>query len=150
MAFVFRPAISLNGVRYELPRPITKLLIEDAWDFQRFKVPLKTGDQLAGHSQQGVEITLAGQLGTQAGELKATEEAMFTELENLRNALHVADESQKYSLYVYYDELSETYRRFQNCSTVRFTYDLSDVHLFSYVIVIHAEDPVLYASGDEE
>ncbi|MEX1230454.1 MAG: hypothetical protein WEB58_09445 [Planctomycetaceae bacterium] len=150
MTFIFQPAISFDGERYDLPRPVTKLLIDDAWDFQRFKIPLKAGDQLAGHSRNGVEITLAGQLGTQAGELTASEEEMFAALEELRAALHVADESQKYSFYLYYDELSETYRRFQSCTTVRFTYDLSDVHLFGYSLVIHAEDPVLHTTAEGE
>lgn len=149
MAFIFQPAISLDGERFELPRPVTKLVIDDEWDFQRFKVPLKAGDQLAGFSRQGVEIVLAGQLGTQAGELTASEEEMFAVLEELRSALHVGDESQKYSFYLYYDESTETFRRFQNCSTVRFTYDLSDVHLFGYSLVIHADDPVLYTTADE-
>ncbi|MDA0833443.1 MAG: hypothetical protein O2955_04770 [Planctomycetota bacterium] len=149
MSFIFQPAVSLAGERYELPRPVTKLVIEDVWDVQRFKVPLKAGDQLAGHSQNGVEITLTGQFGTRAGELTASEEEMFAALEELRTALHVGDELQKYSLYIYYDELTETYRRFQHCSTIRFAYDLSDVHLFGYSLVIHAEDPVLYATADE-
>lgn len=150
MSFIFHPAISLAGERYELPRPVTKLIIEDAWDFQRFKVPLKAGDQLAGHSRNGVEITLAGQFGTHAGELTASEAAMFAVLEELRTALHVGDESQKFSFYLYYDEATETYRRFQGCTTVRFTYNLSDVHLFGYSLVVHAEDPVLYETADAD
>lgn len=147
MAFTFKPAILRNAVLYELPRPVVRVRIRDAWDFEQFKVPLADGDFVVGHSRQGVEIALDGQIGTQAGALKATEEAMFAELEQLRSKLSVDSPADEYLFFLYHDAASGTYRHFKRCTTAQFEYDISDPHLFAYSVVIHAEDPVIYATA---
>jgi hypothetical protein len=142
--FSFKPAVYRSPTLYELPRPIVALRVHDAWDFAQFKVPLADGDSLSGHSRQAAEITIEGQIGTQAGTLKPTEETMFDEIEQLRSVLHVDESAPPYDFYLYYDLATGTYRRFTDCSTVRFEADLSDPHLFTYSVVIHAADPKLY------
>lgn len=147
MAFTFKPAIYRDAILYELPRPVVSVRVREAWDFEQFKVPLAEGDFVVGHSRNGVEIALEGQVGTQAGALKATEEAMFAELEQLRAMLSVGSPEESYAFFLYHDAASGTYRHFKRCTTVRFDYDLSDPHLFAYSVGIHAEDPVIYTTS---
>ena len=145
MSFVWKPAVyhSATGL-FQLPRPVVSLAWQDAWDFEQFKVPLADGDALVGHSHNGVDIRVEGQVGQQAGALKLDEQDMFGAIETLRNRLDVNDESEKYEFFVYHDSASGTYRKFKSASTVRFECDLSDVHLFTYTVLIHAEDPTMY------
>ena len=147
MTFVFKPAVLSGETLFELPRPVTSLRLQDAWDFEQFKVPLADGDEVAGHSRQGVDVFLEGQIGTRAGALKPGEAEMFAEIENLRSALHVGAPDEKYTLFLYHDSGTSTYRHLKSCSTVRLEYDLSDKHLFTYSAVIHAEDPVVYTEA---
>lgn len=140
----FKPAIWRDGTLYELPRPIRSLRIQDQWDFTRFKVPLVDGDLTVGRSRDGVDIVIAGQIGSQAGMLRLTEAEMFAELEALRAALHQSADDGPYELFVYHDASAGTYRSFRGCSTVRFEYDLSNHALFDYSAVIHADDPTIY------
>ena len=147
MAFTFKPAIYDGVSLYELPRPILAVRIHDAWNFEQLKVPLADGDTLTGHSFQGTEISLDGQLGTQAGTLKASESDMFQEMETLRGVLDVSADAEKYEFFLYHEAASATYRKFKSCSTVRFNWDLSNKTLFTYALLIHAEDPVIYTTA---
>lgn len=146
MTFTFKPAL-YNGITlYELPRPITSIHIQDTWGFQQFKVPLGDGDTLVGHSRQGVEIALEGQIGTQAGALKISEADMFQEIEMLRSRLDVTSGGDEYEFFLYHDAPSDTYRKFRSCTTIRFDYDLSNKSLFTYSVLIHAENPTIYST----
>ena len=147
MTFQFKPTIDNGTILHELPRPILRFHVQDGWDFEQFKVPLKDGDTLVGHSQQGIDISIEGQIGTQSGTLKLTEAEMFDALESLRSVVDVADSNSKYDLFLYYDVASSTYRKYKSCSTVRFEYDLSEKNLFTYSLTIHAEDPVIYSTA---
>ena len=147
MGFLFKPAIYQNSVLYELPRPVTQLRIQDSWDYLRFKVPLVDGDYQVGHSLQGVDISLKGQVGSQAGNLKLTEQEMFEAIEQLRSYLDISSDGEIYDLFLYHDSLSSTFRHLKKCSTVRFEYDLSDKNLFVYSAIIHAADPVIYTTA---
>lgn len=140
----FKPAIWRDGTLYELPRPIRSLRIQDEWDFTRFKVPLVDGDLTVGRSRDGVDIVIAGQIGSQAGTLRLTEAEMFAELEALRAALNPLPDDEPYEFFVYHDPSAGTYRSFRRCSTVRFEYDLSNHALFEYSAVIHADDPTIF------
>lgn len=144
--FLFKPALQRPGALYELPRPITSLRIQDAWDFMRFKVPFAQGDSATGFSRNGVDISLEGRLAAQSGDLMLDEAAMFTALEELRMQLHVSPTAAPYSFFLYHDPATQTYRSFRRCHTVRFEYDLSDPHLFTYSALIHAADPTIYIS----
>jgi hypothetical protein len=146
---LFKPAIWREGELYELPRPVTTLRLLDAWDAERMKVPLRDGDLLAGHSRQGVDIAIEGQIASQAGTLRLTEEEMFLELDELRTRLNVAAGESPYEFFLYHDPATETFRSFRNCSTVRFEYDLSDARLFTYAITLHAADPVIHEEPPE-
>ena len=146
MAFTFKPAVYRNATLYELPRPILSLRVQDAWDFAQWKIPLRDGDTLAGHSRAGVDIAVDGSVGTQAGSLKSTEQTMLEEIEALRAALDVDSANLPFDFFLFHDAATSTYRRFTDCSTVRFEFDLSSPQLFSYSLVIHAEDPTLYTT----
>ena len=111
MAFTFKPAIYKNSVLYELPQPVLAVRVQDAWDFEQFKVPLAEGDFLTGHSQQGVGISVEGQIGEQSGSPKALEQAMFAEIETLRTALDITSDSDKFEFFLYHDTSSSTYRK---------------------------------------
>ena len=147
MSFTFKPSIYKDASLYELPQPVLVVRIQDAWDFEQIKVPLAAGDVLTGHSQQGVGISVEGRIGSKTGTPRALEQAMFEGIEELRTALNVSATDDKYDFFLYHDESTSTYRHFKSCSTVRFDYDLSDKNLFSYSIVIHAEDPVIYTTA---
>lgn len=144
--FDFKPSLWRDGALFELPRPVTSVRVQDSWDFARFKVPLGDGDSTAGASRNGVDIAIEGRLGSHAGQLKLDEASMFAALELLRSRLHVAADSPGYELFLYHDPATSTYRSFRRCHTVRFEYDLSDPHLFTYAIVIHAADAAIYTA----
>ena len=145
--FLFNPAIWRNGVLYELPRPVVAVRIQDAWNFEKLKVPLSNGDIYTGHSQLGVDLSVEGKVGTASGTIQATEEKMFLTLESLRAALQVDPTHAPYDFFLYLDNSTKTYRSFRRCTTVRFEYDVSDPHLFTYRIVIHAADPKIWSVG---
>lgn len=138
----FVPTIVQGDVMTELPRPITVCRIHDSWDFLKMKVPRRDGDQLAGISRDGVEITLEGQIGSHSGEITLGEQTMLATIETLRRALHPLDDI-GFALALF-QEGTHQYRYFRNCLTSRFDFDLSNQHLYSYAISIHASDPVLY------
>ena len=144
--FVFKPAIYRDATLFNFPRPITSVRIQDSWDYAKFKVPLLDGDATTGHSHNGVDISLEGRLAAHDGQLKLDEAAMFNCLEQLRSQLAVTAPQDPYQLFLYHDPATATYRSFQDCSTVRFEYDLSDPHLFTYAAVIHAGDPTIYST----
>lgn len=149
MTFRFKPAVERDGELYELPRPVTHLSIQEAWDSERFKTLLVDGDTVVGSTRNGVEITLTGEIGSQAGMLTLSETEMFAALEELRAQVHVGpDEDEKYRFYLYHDATTATYRYFQSCTTVRLETDLSNLKSFGYRLVIHAEDPVIYDALD--
>lgn len=143
MAFIFKPSIFRDGTLYELPRPIPVVRVQDHWDYSQLKVPLAEGDLLVGHSQQGAEITLEGQVGTQGGAVQVSEAEMFATLQTLRAAVNVGAGGGKYELFLYHDAATESYRKFRGCSTVRFEFDISNPHLFTYHLAVHAEDPTI-------
>jgi hypothetical protein len=147
MAFTFKPAVYDGSTLYELPRPIVSIRVQDAWDFEQFKVPLAAGDTVVGHSRQGVDIAVEGQIGTQGGGLKITEADMFQEIETLRSRLDVTSSGDEYEFFLYHDTATATYRKFKSCSTIRFDYDLSNKNLFTFSAAIHAEDPVIYTTA---
>ena len=144
MTMHFRPSIRRNGTLYELPRPIVSVRINDTWDIERYKIPLLQGDTFVGHSRSGVDIALEGQIGSQAGQITLDEPTMFAALEQLRTALNVADETDRFELVLYQDDDSD-FRSFRECSSLRFEYDLSNARLFTYSVVIHASDPSIHA-----
>lgn len=145
--FRFKPAVWKGGVLYELPRPVTVVRIQDSFDFARFKVPLAAGDSVAGRSRNGVDIAIEGEIGTQAGTLKSSEQSMFNTVDALRAALSAGAPDQTYQFFVYHDAPSGTYRSFRSCTTVRFECDLSAPQLFAYSALIHASDPAIYTSA---
>ncbi|MEZ6056551.1 MAG: hypothetical protein R3C01_07590 [Planctomycetaceae bacterium] len=141
---IFKPAIRRNDLLFELPRPVVSLRIQDSWDFARFKVPQFDGDFLTGHSQNGVDVSIEGRIGSQGGELTLTEGQMFAALEALREALSVQGDDDTFEFFLYHDAESQTFRSLRGVSTVRFEYDLSDKHLFTYSLTLHAADPTIY------
>lgn len=147
MSFLFQPGLYRQSTLFFLPRPVTVLRVQEGWDFQQFKVPLKAGDVHVGHSRQGIDILIEGQCGSQDGTLKLTEEEMFVALESLRTSLDVTSDDDKFEFFAYYDSGSGTYRKYKACSAVRLEYDLSSPHLFTYSATIHADDPTIYTTG---
>jgi hypothetical protein len=141
---LFQPALWRPPTLFDLPRPVTRLRIQDAWDIERFKVPLIDGDTLLGHSRNGVDVSLEGQIGSRDGSLLLDEPSMLAALEDLRATLDVNGDDDLYELVLYRDPDTDEVRSLRRCSTVRFEYDLSDKQLFTYSIVIHASDPVIY------
>jgi hypothetical protein len=142
---LWRPALWRDEELYEFPRPIPRVQIHETWDATKFKVPLVDGDTLSGGSRNGVDITLAGQIVSEA----ADPLALLSTLEELRAALHVTGDDAKAWLYLYHDDEEETYRHFQGCSTVRFEYTLIDGLAIQYEAVIHADDPTLYDTAPD-
>ncbi len=141
--FSFRPSLVRPHSLFELPRPVTSVRIQDSFDFAKLKAPQITGDMLVGHTSGGVDIALEGQIASHAGDLRLTEEQMFLTLEALRQAVHSLTPDDRYRLFLYFDPATSTYRSFRDCATVRFEYDLSRKHLFTYTLVVHASRPTI-------
>lgn len=139
--FHFRPSIVRPDSTYELPRPIVSLRVLDAFDFAQWKVPLVAGDLVIGHTPSGVDISIEGQIASQAGQFRLSEEQMFVTLEELRTAVRSASPDETYRFFMYFDPVTSTYRSFRGCTTVRFEYDLTQKWLFTYSLVIHASLP---------
>jgi len=112
-------------------------------------VPLKTGVDITGVSRDGVQISVTGEFGIQDSDVELTEQAMFTEVENLDAKLDVEGDT-KYEFFIYYDSGSSTYRKFKQCSTANFDWDVGDDQnkLFTYAISIKSEDPVIYTTAE--
>ncbi|MCG6154902.1 hypothetical protein [Rubinisphaera margarita] len=146
MGLVFRPAILKAGTFHALPQPITKVQIQESWDFERYKVLLEDGDGTVGRSRNGVDITLHGEVARVGDQLLLSEVEMLAALEDLRAVFH-ADGDASFSVYLYRDEGDESSRYFQECSVTRFVYDLTRPELYVYSLVLHADDPVLRGGG---
>ena len=145
--FEFQPAISRPASFIEFPRPVTSFRVLDSWDFQQMKVPLQPGDQVEGHSKNGVSISLEGQIGSHSGTLKLSEEEMLSTLDTIRTVLDVNQVSGKFVLVLFEDLQSDQFRYFQKCTTSRFEFDFSSKHIYSYAATIHASDPTLYSGS---
>ena len=143
----FRPAIARPASLIEFPRPILTLRVLDSWDFETMKVPLRDGDQIKGHSRDGVAISLEGQIGSHSGALKLSEPEMLATLDTIRDAVDVSQNSGQYSLILYEEPQSSQYRYFQSCTTSRFEFDLSVQNLYTYAVTIHASDPEFYSGA---
>jgi len=147
MSLTFKPAVYANGSLFELPRPVTRLRLQNAWDSEAFKVPLLAGDFRVGASQDGIDILLEGQLGSQDGVVLATEADMLAAIEELRAAISPPGPDPHYEFFLFHDSAAGIYRKFAECTTARFESDLSDQSLFTYSLVVHAGDPVLRETG---
>ena len=73
----FLPTIIRDDQLLELPRPVSICRMHDSWDYLKLKVPRQEGDQISGTSRDGVDIVLEGQVGTQGGELKLSEQRIL-------------------------------------------------------------------------
>ena len=143
----FHPAIARGLTIVEFPHPVLVFRIRDAWDYEKMKVPLRDGDQIVGHSRQGVDIAIEGQIGQHSGALKLSEPDMLATLDTLRDALDVNPISGTYSLVLFDDDASADHRYFKTCTTTKFEFDLSNQHLYSFAALIHAADPTLFSGS---
>ena len=139
----FAPTLVRDTTQFELPRPILSLRIRDDWDLERNKVPLRRGELHGGQSQNGVDILISGQIGTQSGQLRIHEQEMFETLTQLRNQLDTTTPTSTFRLSLYHDGLGQHYY-FDLCTTMKFEADLSDKHLFDFSIQIRAADPIIH------
>ncbi|MCA9079320.1 MAG: hypothetical protein KDA58_02125 [Planctomycetaceae bacterium] len=139
----FAPTLVRDTTQFELPRPILSLRIRDDWDLERNKVPLRRGELHSGQSQNGVDILITGQIGTQSGQLRIHEQEMFETLTQLRNQLDTTTPTGTFRLSLYHDGLGQ-HHYFDLCTTMKFEADLSDKHLFDFSIQIRAADPIIH------
>lgn len=143
MSLLFSPGIFANEIFSPLPAPITRLQIQDHWDFDRYQVLFTDGDHTRGISRAGVDLTITGSVASVGGVSLLNEEAMFNAIENLRDSLkQQADEL--FTFYLFRQQTNQTCRYFRECSVTRFQYDLSQPELYSYALTLHADDPVIY------
>lgn len=137
----FKPAIVREGVTYELPRPLTRLRIQESYDAQVYKVPLREGDVVAGQSRNGVDILIEGQIGKQGETLLLSEEQMLAELEALRAACEPGSPEGVCQLVIYQDVVTGEVRQYRDCSISRVETDLSNPWLFTYAVTLRGHDP---------
>jgi hypothetical protein len=156
MAWMFAPAIAREANLWELPRPITKLRWDDTWDRLKFKVPLRLGDQTTGQSLNGAELVIEGQLRRhQAHELRSESERLAV-LIALREQLLLGDGGSvsgpdrfepieiapsPFDLVVAVDTETLAQLRWTACTAVRVEWDVSDEHVWTYRLELHADDP---------
>ncbi|MEW4490974.1 hypothetical protein AB1L42_23035 [Thalassoglobus sp. JC818] len=142
--FTFFPAVYRSGTLTELPRPVVTFRISDSWDYQKLKVPLQDGEHVQGHSRDGTNIIIEGQIGMHSGQPRLSESDMLTSLDETRNVLDVNAETGLFRFVLFRDQSSGTYRYFEDCSTTRFEFDLSNHSLYAYSISIYAANPRLH------
>lgn len=142
-----QPKIYAGSTLYEFPRPVRIFRFRDAWAFDRYKVPLKDGETIAGQSRRGVSIVIDGQIALQDGDDKTSEADMFAEIEAMRGHLNANETNGKYELFLFHDTETPYYRKFKDCSTVTFDLDLSNKTLFAYAVEIHSDDPTIYTTA---
>ena len=104
---------------------------------------------MTGHSRNGLDVQLEGQIGHVAGSLRLDENAMLLAMLNLRTRLDVDNAAGRFRLVLYRNSTTGQSRYFEKCSTVRFESDLSDPRLFSYSVLIHASSPELQTGALE-
>ncbi|HVJ84976.1 MAG TPA: hypothetical protein VM452_04980 [Caulifigura sp.] len=147
--WIFEPAIWKGGSLWQLPRPVAAIRLADSWDFEKYKTPLADGDLVTGHSRNGLDVQLEGQIGHVAGSLRIDENAMLLAMLNLRTRLDVDNAAGRFRLVLYRNTSTGQSRYFEKCSTVRFESDLSDPRLISYSVLIHASSPELQTGALE-
>ncbi|WP_437194555.1 hypothetical protein [Planctomicrobium sp. SH527] len=140
--FQFAPAIVRDLDLIPFPRPILSCQVHDSWDYLKMKVPNRDGNEISGISQDGVSISIEGQIGSVSGSLKLSEAEMLSAAETLREALNASGET-GYVLSLFNDD-ADNRRYFQNCLTTRFEIDFSNPAIYSYSVSIFAADPTLY------
>jgi hypothetical protein len=141
MPLQFHPTIRRDSLLFPLPRPVVSLRVQDTWDSERFKFPLIDGDRTVGHSQGGTTLSLQGQVGAHAGEVRLAEADMLATLLALRDVLHVGGTQPPFDFVLFIDPETDAQHLFRTCSTTRFDWDLSDANLFTYTLTLHADDP---------
>ncbi len=141
MTMTFGPTIVRGGARFVLPGPILQCRVADRWDFQRFKVPLTAGVLTTGLTRDGVEISIRGHLAAWAGAVVVGEVGMLDVAEQLRQAADT--EEGKFVLELYRDGTTGAGRGFADCTTARLDLDFSDPAMFTYALLVHADDPRL-------
>ncbi|ADG69373.1 hypothetical protein Plim_3560 [Planctopirus limnophila DSM 3776] len=146
MPLQFHPAIARSTAWFSLPRPIVSLRVQDVWDSERFKSPLIDGQRTVGHSQGGSTIVIQGQVAAQAGEVRFTEAEMLATLLSLREALHVGESQPKFDFVLFFDPVTHERQYFQECSTTRLEWDLSEASLYTYSLTIQADDPQIHTA----
>jgi hypothetical protein len=149
MAFVFKPAIYKGGSLTTFPHPVMDLTISSSWKFDEHTVPLKSGVLSYGHSRVGDQIVISGQMGTQDGTPKISEEDMFGVLSNLRTVLNVASRSDLFEFFIYHDTGTSTYRKFKSCWCVSFDWSMGDKDrvMWPWGCVLKYEDTTLYSTA---
>jgi hypothetical protein len=151
MAFVWKPAIykPIGATTYFLPKPINMLKVGSGWDARESKIPLKDGETFTGHTLNSAKISIQGQFGKDAGGFLLSEEDMWTAWEELREAVNIDSDTNKYEFFIYHDGGSSTYRKLKLCCPVscELQFGDEDCHLFGYQVEIRAEDPVIYSTG---
>lgn len=144
MSMQFQPGVTVAGTFRELPGPVTKLQVQDHWDFDRFQPLLGDGDHTVGLARQGVDVSIQGTVAMRGSLLLLSEAEMFAEVQALRLLLQSQAEA-LFDVYLFRDETTETCRYFKQCSVARFQYDLTQPELYSYSLVFHADDPTIYS-----
>jgi len=142
MPFIWKPAIYKGSTLTTLPRPVNSLEITSDWDWRESKVPMLDGIETDGHSANGTEIIVQGQLGNDgSGTLLTSELLMMNYLKDLSDELDVSGASDKYEFFSYHDSGSNTYRKWSPCVTRSFKYNIGDDNRvpFTYTLVVFCE-----------
>ena len=142
-----QPKVYVGTTLYEFPRPIRKLWFRDAWEFDRYKIPLKDGEVLAGQSRNGVRVFLEGQIAHHDSAEITTLAGMFDEVETMRSQLDANETNGKYEFFFFHDSATPYYRKLKDCTTLKFEVNLTTKNLFSYSVEIHSDDAAVYTSA---
>lgn len=146
MAFLWNPGVYRDSTFTALAKPVKSLRIIDQWNFRTSEVPRKTGGSTAGHSLAPARIEISGEMAMRGGSPHTTEKLMFQLYEDVRNKVHVTNET-KFDFYLYYDPTDGTnYRKFVSCYPVNMNLDLGDDDRdpFPYSLTIQTDDPTIY------
>lgn len=147
----WKPAIYKGSTLYELPRPVPALTIKDGWDMREAKVPLSDRTFVNGVSKNGVTIVVGGLIainGETGVQLCAETDRLAAYVE-MRSALDVSDDTERFEFFVCHDAGTSYYKKFKSCVCKELTVDLGDESRtdWPYTLTILAEDPVLYSTA---
>lgn len=107
------------------------------------KVPLLDGEFTSGHSQNGLEITINGELAQQENNLLLTELQMIDAMNQLRELIHTSHTDTPLTVFLIYDPIDSNYRYFENCSASKITFDLTSPHVYTYQLSLLIDTPTL-------
>ena len=147
----WKPALykGSSATLIELPRPIITCNQQQGWKFDTAEVPLNVGIWTYGNKREGATISCSGQIAKDSSNEYLTELEMYDRYTAILSQLDMADETDSFEFFFYYDSVSATYRKLRDVIPVSFglEYGDSDHIVFKYTLKCIARWPATYTTA---